>query len=142
MSAYVVYDVATGRPTRSFGKLPNDEVLALVIASCGKESTLAIEMIASQGMSVGAEVFETCVWVGRFMQTFGASRTVRVYRNQVKLHLCGQVRAKDGNVRQALIDRYGGPTAVGTKKAPGILYGISNDVWQALACAVTFVDTL
>jgi hypothetical protein len=26
----------------------------------------------------------------------------------------------------------------GTKKFPGVLYGISNDVWAALAVAVTY----
>ncbi len=101
---------------------------------------LAIEMIASYGMPVGAEVFQTCVWIGRFVQAWCGQHAF-VYRKDVKLHLCGQARAKDGNVRQALIDLYGGKAkAIGTKKQPGPLYGVSADVWQALAVAVTHAD--
>ncbi|MBV8782506.1 MAG: hypothetical protein JO353_14005, partial [Phycisphaerae bacterium] len=51
-------------------------------------------------------------------------------------------RAKDGNIRQALIDRFG-PTkerAIGKKKSPGPLYGMSGDCWSALAVAVTYAD--
>lgn len=101
---------------------------------------LAIEMIASYGMPVGREVFETCVWIGRFIEAWGGPYTL-VYRKDVKLHLCGQPRAKDSNIRQALIDRYGGKDrAVGKKATPGPLYGVSADVWSALAIAVTFAD--
>jgi hypothetical protein len=98
---------------------------------------LAIEMIASYGMPVGREVFETCVWIGRFWEVAAAELVVQIYRKDVKLHLCGNVRAKDGNIRQALIDKFG-PT--GTKKSPGILYGISGDLWAALAVAVTYTE--
>jgi hypothetical protein len=35
-------------------------------------------------------------------------------------------------------DRFGGSAAVGRKAAPGPLYGISRDVWSALAIAVTY----
>ncbi len=98
---------------------------------------LVIEKIASFGMPVGAEVFETCVWTGRFMEAYGAERTHRITRIEVKNHLCHSSRAKDSNIRQALIDRFG---SVGTKKNPGRLYGISGDLWSALAVAVTWFD--
>lgn len=63
-------------------------------------------------------------------------------RRAVKLHLCGSMRAKDGNIRQALVDRFGGQAqAVGTKKAPGPLFGLSSHRWSALAVAVTWWDT-
>jgi len=103
--------------------------------------TLAIEMISSYGMPVGRTVFETCVWIGRFIQAWTGPHAF-VYRREVKLHLCNSSRAKDGNVRAALIDQYGGDkrTAVGVKKEPGPLYGISKDVWAALGVAVTYHD--
>lgn len=97
--------------------------------------TLAIEMIASYGMAVGREVFETCVWVGRFAQAWHQPDAVRlVYRRDVKLHLCGNTKAKDANVRQALLDLIG---PQGTKKAPGPTYGVKSHAWAALAVAVT-----
>ena len=96
---------------------------------------LAIEMIASYGMAVGREVFETCVWIGRFKQAYPDPDAVKlVYRKDVKLHLCGSARAKDANIRQALIDKLG---PVGTKKAPGPLYGVTSHAWAAVAVAVT-----
>lgn len=97
--------------------------------------TFAIEMVASYGMAVGAEVFETCVWIGRFQQACIAPEKVRrVFRRDVKLHLCGDPRAKDANVRQALIDLLG---PQGTKKQPGPTYGVRSHAWAALAVAVT-----
>jgi hypothetical protein len=142
-SAYVLFE--DGKPD-DFGKLPNSEILDMLpdwrdcVYSPISGATVAIEMIASYGMPVGREVFETCVWIGRFIEAWSALHTL-VYRKDVKLHLCGQARAKDGNVRQALIDRYGGKDkAIGTKKAPGPLKGVSADVWQALAVAVTWSD--
>ena len=109
--------------------------------------TLAIEMIASYGMPVGREVFETCLWIGRFVENWmarGGSEPRLVYRRDVKLHLCGSARAKDANVRQALIDRYGPgkDLAIGRKASPGPLYGLTGDCWSALAVAVTASEAI
>jgi hypothetical protein len=104
---------------------------------------LCIEMIASYGMPVGREVFETCVWIGRFQQAWHSPSAVElVYRKDVKLHLCGTTKAKDPNVRQALLDLFpptgGGKTPqIGTKKQPGPLYGVSSHAWPALGVAIT-----
>jgi hypothetical protein len=122
------------------GVVENHEVFDLLRRfAC---APVAIEMIASYGMAVGAEVFETCVWIGRFIQAAGPDRVRLVYRKDVKLHLCGSPRAKDPNIRQALIDRWGGKAeAVGTVKKPGPLYGIKSHAWAALGVAVTAVET-
>lgn len=111
----------------------NADVLRMVQESTANR--LAIEMIASYGMAVGREVFATCVWVGRFQQAWRDPEAVRlVYRQEVKLGLCHSPRAKDANIRQALIDLLG---PQGTKKAPGPTYGVSSHAWSALAVAVT-----
>jgi hypothetical protein len=92
----------------------------------------AIEMIASYGMAVGASTFETCVWIGRFTEV-ARVEPVLCYRKDIKLFLCGTMRAKDANVRQALLD-FVGPQ--GTKAKPGTTYGIKSHSWAALAVAV------
>jgi len=95
---------------------------------------VAIEMIACYGMPVGREVFETCLLIGRIMEILERDGVpVRlVFRRDVKIFLCGSMRAKDANIRQALIDKYG---VVGTKKNQGPLFGISSHLWSALAIA-------
>jgi hypothetical protein len=135
-SAYVAY--SAGRIQR-FGKVPNQELLDLLpVFREDYGPDVAIEMIASYGMAVGREVFETCLWVGRFIERLQRGQVRLVYRNEVKSHVCHSMRAKDGNIRQALIDKLGPP---GKKKTPGPTYGISGDVWAALGVAVTACET-
>lgn len=124
-----------------FGILPNDDLLDRLHWGefAGINDYFAIEMIASQGMAVGKTVFETCVWIGRFWQEADCPYKQFVYRKDEKINLCGSMRAKDGNIRQALIDRFG---IVGTKKSPGWFYGVSKDVWAAIAVGVTYYDTV
>lgn len=138
-SAVVIYEAHERRILRK-DKLPNDQVLRLVSDLHPVDVTVfAIEMIASFGMAVGKEVFETCVWIGRFVERAQPLITARlVYRMDVKMHLCHTTRAKDPNIRQALIDKLGAP---GTKKNPGGTYGVSGDCWSALAVAVTAAET-
>lgn len=102
----------------------------------------AIEMVASYGMAVGKEVFETVLWIGRFCEAWEQSRgapPLLVYRKDVKMHLCGSPRAKDPNIRQALLDKLG---PQGTKKAPGPTYGIRSHAWAALAVGITASETM
>jgi hypothetical protein len=110
----------------------NDELIQDLPRLSRVADKLAIEMVASYGMPVGREIFETCVWIGRFLQAWPGD-VQYVYRKDVKLELCGSPRAKDANIRQALIDRIGPP---GTKKNPGPTYGVTGDMWSALAVAV------
>jgi hypothetical protein len=122
------------------GKVVNSGVdknmgIILRIGSLEDDVALCIEMIASYGMPVGREVFETCVWIGRFVQRYRYPSLVNlVYRKDVKLHLCGTTHAKDGHIRQALIDLIG---PQGKKAAPGPTYGVKSHAWAALAVAVT-----
>lgn len=105
------------------------------------DNPLVIEKVESYGMPVGEEVFETVYWTGRFAEAFAPLPAFRLPRRKVKLHLCGSMRATDATIRQALIDRFGGSSAKGTKAKPGPLYGVARDLWSALALAVTFYET-
>jgi hypothetical protein len=139
-SAWCRYDGYTSR-IEGFAHEPNEDLIYRLRHGFGDVDYLAIEMIASYGMAVGREVFETCVWIGRFSEAaIDKAEAKPVYRKDVKLHLCNSVKAKDANIRQALIDRFGGSNAIGKKAQPGVLYGIAGDVWSALAVAVTFAD--
>lgn len=111
--------------------------LPLIVGFGGKEvEVVAIEMVACYGMPVGAEVFETCVWIGRMIER-STIAVRRVYRKDVKMHFCQNMRAKDSNIRQAIIDRFGGKEkAIGLKASPGPLYSVKSHIWAALAVAI------
>ena len=98
----------------------------------------AVDLTVDHGMAVGAEVFDTVWWAGQFAEAVHRVPVVMLPRRALKLALSGDSRAKDANIRAALIDRFGGSAAVGRKAEPGPLYGISRDVWSALAIAVTY----
>lgn len=128
VSAYVLWDSRRAAITDK-AIAPNDAVLTRV-AQCDYE-LLAVEMLRSQGMAVGRETFETLVWIGRFLQATQQPWQL-VHRDSIKLHHCGSMRAKDANIRQSLIDKYGAP---GRKKQPGRTYGLKSHLWQAFAVA-------
>ena len=133
---------------RECGKVSNEDLRdRLSLWDIIQEFDLAIEMIASYGMPVGKDVFDTCVWIGRFCECANnyefTKQPTMIYRADEKLNLCGDKRAKDPNVRQALLDRYAPGeknSGKGTKKKPGFFYGFKADIWQAFAVAVTYFD--
>ena len=135
-SAYVVLD-ESGKPVdfSTYDNARNFDVIGY-----WDKSRVVVEMVASYGMPVGREVFETVYWIGRFCQAAGEHE--RIYRGEVKDHLCRSRKANDAAIRQALLDRFGPgkAKAVGLKKSPGPLYGIKGDEWAALAVAVTAYD--
>jgi hypothetical protein len=142
-SAFLLYDPAT-REVGGFGKWKNERLVSALrkaeVGTFACVDVVVVEMIASYGMPVGREVFETCVVIGQLLEAWGRE-SERLYRTTAKLHVCGNTRARDGNVRAALIDAFGGKAkAIGTSKDPGPLHGVSGDVWAALAVAVTYAD--
>ena len=132
-SAYVV--IRDDYSIIDYGKMLNGNVIEMI-----KTKTtfypMVIEMIASYGMPVGQEVFETCVWIGRFIQA-SRKETQLIYRKDVKLNICNSMKATDASIIKALKDRFGDK---GTKANPGWFYGFSKDVWQAYALGVTYLD--
>lgn len=143
------YCIMDGYKPIEFGKLGNEElrkkIYGLDIGTISWPEKLAIEMVASYGMAVGREVFETCVWIGRFWEAFQQSDAdvELIYRIEEKTMICHDSRAKDTNIRKALIDRFAEfdkTNGKGTKKKPDWFYGFSKDVWMAYAVGVTFLD--
>ena len=146
---------------------------------------LAIEMVGVASIA-GHDIFHTCLWIGRFIEAF-AGKYLLVYRKSspvvntwdpehtcglgVCMHLCNRTnKVGDPDIRQALIDRYGGQDAAigglrcprchgkgwvgrgrptcpecnggGFAAKPGPLHNISSHGWSALAVAVTAADWL
>lgn len=106
-SGYCVIDRSTLRPLE-FGKIDNAELLQK-LSSAGVQGWrwAVIEMVASYGMSVGRDVFDTTVWIGRFYQVLSDQCPVRMLcRIEEKKHICHDSRANDTAIRRALIDRF------------------------------------
>ena len=144
-SAFVL--VGGGCNPIRFDKIENDTLLELMNDGLLNDADhVVIERVASYGMPVGQEVFETCEWIGRFTQTaLDWGRPVSfVLRQEEKMTICHDSRANDANIRRALIDRFARHdmrSGTGTKKNPDFFYGFRRDIWQAFAVAVTFIDS-
>lgn len=147
-SGYVIveHDGEEIRRVLEVGKVDNPDIFGLICTNITPDGVdVAIEMVECMGMPVGQEVFDTCFWIGRFWELATTRRHIRnlrkIFRREEKLYLCGCLSAKDKNIRQALIDRYG---IVGTKANPGFFYvnGVkfAKDMWAAMAVAVTYFD--
>ena len=145
-TAYVL--IGDDRKPLEFGKVDNETMLEYVLhrfAHGEKPEVVAIEMVASYGMAVGASVFQTCVMIGRLTE---AARLLGfpveyVYRMEEKMAICHDSKAKDANIRQALIDRFAQhdfKNGKGTKKNPDWFYGFAKDEWAAYAVGITHLD--
>lgn len=162
-----------------FAKEPNEDLRRRLrlrefkcgLATSGEYTDLIMEMMAPRGMPTSAEEMRALWWAGRLVESWchlsGTSHEVT--RLAVKIHICGRANAKDSNIRQALIDKFGGNSvAIGGKKCrkckgkgwagrgrptcdecdgtkwehpPGPLYGIAADVWAALGVGITYLET-
>lgn len=142
-SAFVTLEPATRQIV--YATIQANHVLLEVLSEKVQwRDQVAIEMVACYGMPVGAETFETCVWIGRFWERVSATPVRLITRNEIKMALCYTVRGvNDAAIRQRLIDMYtlDGVPALGTKAHPGPLYGIKSHLWAALAVAIGHLET-
>ena len=167
-SAWIEYDTEHG--PKAFGFEDNAAIRLQLYLWAVVCEDLVIEQVPhdGSGMAVGASVFDTCIQIGRFWEAWGRD-PVLITRPAIKAQLCGTTRAKDSNVHQALVDRFGGKDkAVGGVKCrkckgkgwygggrsvcpqcngskwhrypPGPLHGITGHVWSALAVAVCWQE--
>jgi hypothetical protein len=108
--------VPGGMTIEHFGVLPNAEIREMIEGS-SINTNVIMETPRPQGMPTASEVMDTLLEIGRFVEISGQRPWGFAFRGKIKLHLCGSVTAKDPNVRQALIDYFGGDSvAVGNKK--------------------------
>ncbi len=125
------------------GIVDNDEVVSLIHNS-PITTEIVIEGIQSYGMPVGADVFDTVFWIGIFYKTSidVGIMPAKLLRTTIKGAICHDSRAKDSNIRAALIERFG---KTGTKKLPNPYYNDSivkmkADIWSALAVGLTYLE--
>lgn len=146
-TAYCLID--NDRRPIEHGKVKNEEALEYIYkfytSHIQELDAVIIEMVASYGMAVGASVFQTCVMIGRLTE---AAKSVGIpvdyiYRMEEKTTICHDSKAKDSNIRQALIDRFAQhdkKNGKGTKKDPDWFYGFAKDEWAAYAVGTTWLD--
>jgi hypothetical protein len=160
----------TGLDVESFGIDSNEELRSKIRQGVFDipKTRLLIETPKPRGMPTAGEEMETLIMIGRFVQEWSrcGGRWSFVFRQDTKLHLTGSVRAKDGNVNQAIRDRFGGDqrpircegckgkgwrgpgrpvcdVCKGAKfsREPGPIFGITSHAFAALAIAIWWVDT-
>lgn len=146
-SAMVIMDAVTLRPLEMH-KLPNDDLQMYIKCMRFEETDRAvIEMLQSYGQLIGRDVLETAVWIGRFYETLKRKLYYPpdyVYRMEEKIHICHDSKAKDSNIRRALIDRFCThdlKNGKGTKDNPDWFTGFKADMWAAYAVGLTYVET-
>lgn len=129
-----------------FNKIKNELLLSAIYGHQLDSQHIAIEMVACYGMSVGATVFDTCVWIGRFyeaIETINGIEPQYIYRKDEKMDICHNMKANDSTIKQALVDRFAYGVSnhgKGNKTNKGFFYGFKKDVWSAFAIAVTYFD--
>lgn len=137
----VLYDTEYRRVCLAWKSL----TVADALVGAGAEGAIrpglvAIERVQSYGIA-GASLLRTAEVGGMLYHAASraGSSVVWLYRREVLrgLDVTGKGN-RDSLVRQRLIEIHGGDraSAVGTKKQPGPLYGVSSHAWQALAVAV------
>jgi len=135
VSGYTIVDIDTYKIIDK-GIIENNQIHTL------KADHVVIERFQSYGMAVGLSVMIAIWWAGRFYEHFGEN-TDRIFRKDIKLNICGVTRAKDTNIRHALIERFAKhdlKRGTGTKANPDWFYGFKKDIWAAYAIAVTWID--
>jgi len=141
LTAYTIIDENL-KPVE-FAKLDNEEFLKILYDIKKDMDYVSIEMIGhyGTGMAAGKTVFDTCIFIGRILEVTKDCKNVKlIMRAEEKITLCGTMRAKDGNIIQALVDRFAPYTSnhgKGTKKDMGWFYGMTADCWQSTAVIVT-----
>ena len=138
-SAWVLLNTET-REVLDSGIEGNLDMVDSLVATMTEMDHMAIEYIYRRGMPLMQQAIDTVWWCGRFVQAWGSDAYSLMDRRDVKWCICRDQRAKDANIRAALVDMYGGKEkGIGRKASPGPLYGLKADMWSALAIGITWI---
>lgn len=146
-------------------KVPNNKVLELImlggydelVIECMEPRTLNIGKEKAPPQRIGDETYETCIWIGRFMEAaYRHGMDVhRVYRSEERRMLVPSKKNKlpplpepapksvDAQIRASLIRRFARHDKVngkGKKNSRDVFYGFKADMWNAYAVGVVHLD--
>ena len=149
-SGLVVYELSgpwPGKVVRSYKAATLDQVRMEIDEAARMGSNFnwcEVVVECTQAGPPSTAVVKTTEVVGRIMERCDLRKIdcEPYYRREVLQALdCAKKGNKDGYVRAACIELHGGEksVAVGTKKAPGPLYGVSSHGWQALGVVCTHI---
>jgi len=154
-SGVVLYDPVQGKVVEAWAKMPTYAVLvsARLRSMAGVHldvwdlvnAHLAMEHIVSYGAKIGGETIDTIEPIGRIKEAWSWIDENATYKSRPDIleHITGNRKATPAECNYQLSKRFGGKdVAVGTKKQPGPLYGVTSHAWSALAVAVVASDLL
>lgn len=133
-------------------EVSTDSVMGLIDVNVPLGMPVVIEHLSCYGVDFSAVLRDTALISGEFRlrcRQLGREATF-ITRPDVKLHVTQSRKTKDKDIRDALIEKWGGEVAaMGYQKIPGSkqrtpkgpLYDISSHAWAALALGVTFLET-
>ena len=140
-SGLVVYE--DGRVVRAYKAATIEQVRFEILALTGRFAAEVVVECTSAGPP-STSVVQTTEVVGRILERCDVAlvRSHSYYRREVLQALCCARKGnKDSLVRLACIELHGGDksAAVGTKKNPGPLYGVTSHAWQALGVVMAHI---
>lgn len=143
-SAYIIFCTEQKRVVQK-GFLENEQFIEEILNSSFDE--VAIEKIVSLGAVIGSSTLDTAYTNGRIYEAIKTKFGIisNLYsRIDIKMHLCFTTRAKDANVRQALVNKFGDSS---TKKNPHNTFNELEDkiyfgghFWSCLAIACYHIE--
>ena len=137
-SGYVIWN--SDKYIVSKGKVFNESLLKKIYDKPEFFDIVVIEIVKSYGMPVGQETFETCFWIGRFQEALLRmnKEVIFVGRKECIIWHNKSNKGNDATLKRVLKDKYGDK---GTIKKPGVLFGVSKDIWSAVALATWYCET-
>ena len=153
-SGVVLYDPVQGKVVEAWAKMLTEKALRVtrfrrLLTDRGfvwelDRVHLAMETIVSYGARIGMETIANIELIGRIKEAWSREDANATYlsRPDILGHLTGRRNAKEADCADRLKEMHGGLNAVGTKKNPGPLYGVTSHAWSALAVAVVASDLL
>lgn len=141
-SGLVLYGSRVEEVIRSKSAASLADVRAEMAELVPGQDLVIIERVESYGIA-GNSLLDTAEVVGR-MREYGEARGLRV-EVMTRREVCRQLDVtgggKDGQVREVCLALHGREraVAVGSKKAPGPLYGVSGHAWQALGLVLAWM---